>query len=206
MNGVYTNTSIVQTPLNHTSPVSTSSTGVQGVVNGVSTNTIIVNALPNYTSPVSTSYTRIQGKFNEHSSSSIVVLNLPTSTSPTSTRSAVMGKARVTPKNSVSIPRLELAAATVSVKIADILKEELEYDRIEDHYWTDSKVVLGFINNESRRFHTYVANPVQVIQDTDPSQWHYIETANLIQRTKVREECQRKPSWRNRNGSRDLTS
>ncbi|XP_031551078.1 uncharacterized protein LOC116288432 [Actinia tenebrosa] len=90
-----------------------------------------------------------------------------------------MGKARVTPRKSVSIPRLELAAATVSVKIADAIKEELEYAEIEDHYWTDSKVVLGYISNESRRFHTYVANRVQVIQDhTDPSQWRYVETTS----------------------------
>jgi len=91
--------------------------------------------------------------------------------------SFVMGKARVTPKRSVSIPRLELAAATVSVKVADVIKEELEYEDVEDHYWTDSKVVLGYISNESRRFHTYVANRVQLIQDhTTTPQWHYVET------------------------------
>jgi hypothetical protein len=54
--------------------------------------------------------------------------------------SFVMGKARVTPRKSVSIPRLELAAAATSVKVANTIKEELEYERIEDHYWTDSKV------------------------------------------------------------------
>ena len=92
--------------------------------------------------------------------------------------SFVMGKARVTPKKTVSIPRLELAAATISVNIGDKLKDELEYEDIKDYYWTDSKVVLGFISNESRRFHTYVANRVQLIHEhTTPSQWHYVETA-----------------------------
>ena len=58
------------------------------------------------------------------------------------------------------------------------LKDELEYEGIKDYYWTDSKVVLGFISNESRRFHTYVANRVQLIHEhTTPSQWHYVETA-----------------------------
>ena len=89
----------------------------------------------------------------------------------------VMGKARVTPKKTVSIPRLELAAATISVNIGDKLKNELEYENIKDYYWMDSKVVLGFIGNESR-FHTYVANRVQLIHEhTTPSQWHYVETA-----------------------------
>ena len=36
--------------------------------------------------------------------------------------SFVMGKFRVTSKKTVSIPRLELAAATISVKIGDTLK------------------------------------------------------------------------------------
>ena len=83
--------------------------------------------------------------------------------------SFVMGKARVTPKKTVSIPRLELAAATISVNIGDLLKNELEYEDIKDYYWTDSKDVLGFISNESRRFHTYVANRVQLIHEhTNP--------------------------------------
>ena len=50
--------------------------------------------------------------------------------------SFVMGKARVTPRKIVSIPRLELAAATISVKIGDMLKNEMEYEDIEDHYWS----------------------------------------------------------------------
>ena len=71
-----------------------------------------------------------------------------------------------------------MAAATISVNIGDLLKNELEYEDIKDHYWTDSKVVLGFISNESRRCHTYVANRVQLIHEhTTPSQWHYVETA-----------------------------
>ena len=72
---------------------------------------------------------------------------------------------RVTSKKTVSIPRLELAAVSVSVKIGGVLKDEVEYENIEDHYLTDSKVVLEFINNESSRFHVYVGNRVQFIYD-----------------------------------------
>ncbi len=88
-----------------------------------------------------------------------------------------MGKARVAPKKTVSIPRLELAAATVSVKMTDVLRDELSHEGLEEYYWTDSKVVLGYISNESKRFHVYVANRVQMIQDlSSSSQWRYVNS------------------------------
>ena len=52
--------------------------------------------------------------------------------------SFVMGKACITLRKTVSIPRLELAAATISVNIGDLSKNELEYEDITDHYWMDS--------------------------------------------------------------------
>ncbi len=42
---------------------------------------------------------------------------------------------------------------------------------------TDSKVVLGYISNEARKFHIFVANRIQVIRSfSHPSQWHYVKT------------------------------
>ena len=42
-------------------------------------------------------------------------------------------------------------------------------------------MVLGYIANETRRFHVYVANCVQEIQDkTSPKQWRYIETRSNL--------------------------
>ncbi len=91
--------------------------------------------------------------------------------------SFVVGKARVAPLKSVTIPRLELTAALVSVKVSTMLHKELNYEEIIDVYWTDSKVVLGYINNDAKRFHIFVANRVQQIREyTNPSQWRYIES------------------------------
>ena len=45
-------------------------------------------------------------------------------------------------------------------------------------YYTDSKVVLGYIQNSSRRFYVYVANRVQLIRRlSNPQQWRYIDTS-----------------------------
>ncbi|KAL6480076.1 hypothetical protein MHYP_G00111090 [Metynnis hypsauchen] len=91
--------------------------------------------------------------------------------------SLVMGKARVAPTKIVTIPRLELTAAVTSAAVSNMLREELEFKIDEEYYWTDSQVVLGYINNEARRFHVFVANRVQRIRETtDTRQWHYIDT------------------------------
>ena len=92
--------------------------------------------------------------------------------------SFVMGKARVVPLRPMTIPRLELAAALMSVKIAAFLDQELDYENITHTYWTDSKVVLGYIANEAKRFHVYVANRVQQIREhTSFNQWSYVTSA-----------------------------
>ena len=44
-------------------------------------------------------------------------------------------------------------------------------------YYTDSKTVLGYTTNESRRFYIYVGNRVQIIRSlSSPNQWSYIES------------------------------
>lgn len=91
--------------------------------------------------------------------------------------SLVIGKARVSPTKLTTIPRLELTAAAVSVSISNMLREELRVVNGEEYFWTDSKVVLGYINNDARRFHTFVANRVQKIRNsTNPKQWRYVPT------------------------------
>ena len=91
--------------------------------------------------------------------------------------SFVSGKARVTPLKSITVPRLELTAAVLSAKVSEQLKQELDLDLTEEIFWTDSKVVLGYIANSYKRFHIYVANRIQEIQDrTRVEQWRYVDT------------------------------
>ncbi|XP_022102427.1 uncharacterized protein LOC110985605 [Acanthaster planci] len=89
----------------------------------------------------------------------------------------VMGKCRVCPLKTVTIPRLELNAAVVSVRVSALLQKELDYKEYSEVFWTDSQVVLGYIANDARRFHTFVANRVQQIRDqTEPNQWRHVRS------------------------------
>ena len=75
----------------------------------------------------------------------------------------------------MSIPRLEVTAAVISVNVVSMLKNELEYEDLQCMYYSDSEVVIGYINNESRRFHVYVGNRVQHIRDrSKPEHRHHI--------------------------------
>ncbi|XP_032425349.1 uncharacterized protein LOC116724101 isoform X1 [Xiphophorus hellerii] len=91
----------------------------------------------------------------------------------------VMGKARVAPTKVTTVPRLELTAAVVAARTSVMLKSELEISNLQEHFWTDSKVVLGYVNNDAKRFHVFVANRIQRIKSlTNPHQWHHVPSEN----------------------------
>ena len=45
-----------------------------------------------------------------------------------------------------------------------MLKNELDIHVDDEIFWTDSKVVLGYINSDAPRFKVFVANRVQQIK------------------------------------------
>ena len=89
----------------------------------------------------------------------------------------VMGKSRVAPLKVTTIPRLELVAAKVSVKVAALVKEEIKVENLEEFYYTDSEIVLGQLNNTEKRFRTFIANRVRTIRTyTSVSQWRHVSS------------------------------
>ena len=57
--------------------------------------------------------------------------------------SLVMGKAQVAPLKYITIPRMGLVAATLSLKIYVMFQKEFQIPITREIFWTDSEVVLG---------------------------------------------------------------
>ena len=89
----------------------------------------------------------------------------------------LIGKTKVAPKHGHTIPRLELCAAVLGIDIAEIIKDQLDIDNEDFHFYTDSQIVLGYISNDEKRFFVYVANRVGRIRAFSmPKQWNHIPT------------------------------
>ena len=90
----------------------------------------------------------------------------------------VMGKSRVAPLKSVTIPRMELIAAAMASRMDALWKRELDLDLVESVFWTDSESVLKYIQNETTRYKVFVANRVsQILKVSCAAQWRYVDTA-----------------------------
>ena len=114
--------------------------------------------------------------------------------------SLVMGKSRVAPLKSISIPRLELTAATVGANLSRFILDEIDIDGITVHYWTDSMTVLRYLRNVSTRFKIFVAHRVQQIQNvSDVNAWNYVPSsqnpADLASRGINPEENEKLKFW-----------
>jgi len=96
-------------------------------------------------------------------------------------------RSRVASLKGESIPRLELSGALTLVHLISKLASAWEVNCRECYLWTDSRIVLGWLNAQAVRLKVYVANRVtQILELTDPKQWRYISTeenpADMISR------------------------
>lgn len=89
----------------------------------------------------------------------------------------VIGKSKLAPTHGHTIPRLELCAALLAAELGETVISALDVTFNSVRYYTDIRVVLGYINNTARRFFNYVCYRVQrILFLTKADQWQYVNT------------------------------
>lgn len=99
----------------------------------------------------------------------------------------IMSKSRVAPVKTMTIPRLELAAAETLSRVIVEVKKAMEFEEMKYILFTDSSPTLYWLRKDPANLKVYVSNRVASIQrNTDLKCWHYVNTkdnpADLLSR------------------------
>ena len=80
-------------------------------------------------------------------------------------------------KPPTTIPRQELCGALLLTQILTSVKSALDIPDRDVHAWSDSSIVLAWLDGHPRDFKPYVANRVfSVLQVTSPGTWRHVPT------------------------------
>ncbi|XP_041455129.1 uncharacterized protein LOC121407938 [Lytechinus variegatus] len=116
--------------------------------------------------------------------------------------SLLMAKTRLAPLKKSTIPRLELMAATLATRMDTMIRRELDFPITKSTFWTDSMIVLNYIQNKDKRFHTFVSNRLAIIHNaTEMDQWYHIDStlnpADILSRGMPASQLKESSRWLN---------
>ena len=89
--------------------------------------------------------------------------------------SLITSKTRVAPIKQQTIPRLELCGAVLLARLSSHVAKTLGVPLSHVHHWTDSTIVLSWLDGGPRRLKTFVANRISAISDLTPARsWRHV--------------------------------
>jgi len=112
----------------------------------------------------------------------------------------IASRSRVAPLKQISIPRLELVACVLAVRLGCKVCAVLNLGKSCLRFWTDSLNVIAWIKNQSRKFNPFIANRVSEIQSNSQAhQWKHVPSsdnpADLVSRGSTIEDLSTNDKW-----------
>ncbi|XP_037825845.1 uncharacterized protein LOC119613850, partial [Lucilia sericata] len=92
--------------------------------------------------------------------------------------SLVASKTRVAPLKPISIPKLELMAAVIGLRLANFVVNEMSIKVHSKFFWSDSKDVLYWIRSDARKFQQFVSLRIgEILEGSHVKQWRWVPSA-----------------------------
>lgn len=90
----------------------------------------------------------------------------------------IASRTKVAPLKQLSVPKLELCAAALLAQLINDLEEILNIPKDKIFAWTDSMVVLSWLQSHPNRWQTFVANRVaDITRVLNNSCWRHVQTS-----------------------------